>query len=447
MLALAPVTGFAKSSPLRLVATLALLAALGFTLAVCSDYGGEEAAAQQQEAPPPPAVAVVTLEAERIPVVNELPGRIAPTRIAGVLPRVSGIIEERVFTQGSLVEAGDVLYRIDPEPFRVRLESAEASLRRAESVALQARQEAERQEELRERAVSSVQRFDTAVAELAQAEADVSIAEANVAEARLNLDYAEVKAPISGRIGRANITEGALVSESSGETLATIQQLDPVYADFTQSAGDLLRLREALDAGSLTSDDAQEVGDAVVYLEYDDGSAYEEDGRLLFQETNVDTTTGQVTLRAEFPNPQGDLLPGLYVRVLIEQGVDDNAVSIPQQAVSRDPDGGAQVYVLDDENVAELRPIRLGRVVDETRWLVENGLEAGDRIVVEGLQKVRPDAPVTPEDWNPDTDAAAGTEDDAAADADDASAEGEMADDQAVDTDDAPAAAAQNAAE
>jgi membrane fusion protein (multidrug efflux system) len=291
-----------------------------------------------------------------------------------------------------------VLYRIDPAQFRVQVASAEATLQRAQSVQLQARQAADRQTQLRERNVSSGQQMDNAVAALAQADAEVAIASAGLAAAQLNLDYAEIKAPISGRIGRAMITEGALVSTNSAESLATIQQLDPVYADFTQSANALLKLRKALENGALTSSNP---GEARVLLRLDDGSEYAHAGRLLFLEAAVDETTGQVTLRGEFPNPEGDLLPGMYVRVLIEQGVEQNAIAVPQQAIQRDSIGQSQVYVVNDENIAELRTVRVGRTVGE-RWVVEDGLKAGDKIVVEGFQKIRPGAPVSAQPWKPE---------------------------------------------
>jgi membrane fusion protein (multidrug efflux system) len=283
--------------PLKIAAAAALLS----LVAACSEA---ESSAKAPAAPPPSAVSVVEVTPEPIPILNELPGRIAPTRIAEVRPRVSGIVLERVIEQGSLVEQGDVLSRIDPAQFRVQVASAEATLQRAQSVQLQARQAADRQTQLRERNVASGQQMDNAVAALAQADAEVAIANAGLAEAQLNLDYAEIKAPISGRIGRAMITEGALVSTNSAESLATIQQLDPVYADFTQSANALLKLRKALENGALTSSNP---GEARVLLRLDDGSEYAHAGRLLFLEAAVDATTGQVTLRGEFPNPEGDL--------------------------------------------------------------------------------------------------------------------------------------------
>jgi membrane fusion protein (multidrug efflux system) len=399
------------SFPLKIATAAALLS----LVAACSEA---ESAAEAPAAPPPSAVSVVEVTPEPIPILNELPGRIAPTRIAEVRPRVSGIVLERVFEQGSLVEQGDVLYRIDPAQFRVQVASAEATLQRAQSVQLQARQAADRQTQLRERNVASGQQMDNAVAALAQADAEVAIASAGLAEAQLNLDYAEIKAPISGRIGRAMITEGALVSANSAESLATIQQLDPVYADFTQSANELLRLRRALENGAVTN---AEPGEARVLLRLDDGSEYAHAGRLLFLEAAVDATTGQVTLRGEFPNPEGDLLPGMYVRVLIEQGVEQNAIAVPQQAIQRDSGGQSQVYVVNKENLAELKTVRVGRIVGE-RWVIEEGLDAGDKVVVEGFQKIRPGAPVSAQPWKPDDskkvtggDAPAGSDSESAA--------------------------------
>ncbi len=279
-----------------------------------------------------------TVEPQDLPVTNNLPGRIAPTRIAEVRPRVSGIVVERVFQQGSLVKEGDVLYRIDPAPFHLRVQSAEATLKRALATQLQARQQADRIAELRTKNVASEQQSDNAVAALAQADADVASAEAGLASAKLDLQYSEVRAPISGRIGRALITEGALVGTGAADILATIQQLDPVYADFTQSAGELLELRRELKVGALTGTNP---GAANVKLMFDNGGEYPRPGQLLFSEATVDATTGQVTLRGQFPNPDGDLLPGMYVRVVLQQGVQRNAIAVPQQAVQRDGRGDA----------------------------------------------------------------------------------------------------------
>ncbi|GHC77596.1 efflux RND transporter periplasmic adaptor subunit [Limoniibacter endophyticus] len=378
----------------KLSLTALSLSAL-FLLAACGE-GDEQAGGQQM---PPSAVGVIELKAENIPIISDLPGRIAPTRIAEVRPRVTGMLVERVFEQGSMVEAGDVLYRIDAEPFRVQVESAKATLQRAQSVQLQAKQTLDRQQNLGSRNVVSTQQVENAVAALAQADADVAIARANLASAELELNYAAVKAPISGRIGRAMITEGALVSSSNAESLATIQQLDPVYADFTQTAGDLIKLRRGLESGALSSSDAEA---ATVTLFYDDGSEYEHKGKLLFQEATVDETTGQVTLRGEFPNPEGDLLPGMYVRVKVEQGVQRNALAVPQQAVQRDNSGQASVMVVGADNKAEIRRVRTDRAVGE-RWVVSEGLSPGDRVIVDGFQKIGPGAPVNPTPWQGDT--------------------------------------------
>ncbi len=333
---------------------------------------------------PPIALGTITVAPEDLPVITNLPGRIAPTRIAEVRPRVSGIVVERVFRQGSPVKQGDVLYRIDPAPFALRVRSAEATLKRAEAIELQARQQADRVQELRSRNVASPQQSDNAVSALAQADADVAAARAGLASAQLDLEYSEVRAPISGRIGRALITEGALVSSSSADNLATIQQLDTVYADVTQSVADLLALRRALVSGSLSRPDSETIR---ARLLLDTGSPYPHAGRLLFSEASVEATTGQVTLRAEFPNPEGDLLPGMYVRVEIEQGVEKNAILIPQQAIQRDARGQSQVHVLKADGTLEVRPVKAGRVVGN-RQVIETGLAARDQVVVEGFQKI-----------------------------------------------------------
>jgi membrane fusion protein (multidrug efflux system) len=374
------------------VVSYVLLCALGL-LASCE----EKKAPQQAFAFPPSAVSVITTVAEPLPITNDLPGRIAPTQISEVRPRVSGIVIQRVFQQGSMVKEGDVLYRIDPEPFKVQVASAEATLARARASQLQARQQADRQREMKKSNVTSAQAVEDAIANLAIADADVAAAEAGLSSAKLNLRYADVTAPISGRIGRAQITEGALVSGNGTENLATIQQLDPVYADFTQPAADLIRLRKALESGGVMSPK----GDAPVRLMLDDGSIYEHPGKLLFSEATVDATTGQVTLRGQFPNPEGDLLPGMYVRVLIEQGVEKNAIAVPQQAVQRDSAGKAQVYVVTADNTAQIRPVVVARAVDD-RWVISQGLKPGEKVVVEGFQKIGPGAKVVPSEWKAD---------------------------------------------
>ncbi|OWV75011.1 RND transporter [Rhizobium sp. R339] len=355
---------------------------------------GLPAHAQEGGAMPPAAVSVLKLNARPVPVVSELPGRIAATRVSEVRARVSGILQERVFEQGSLVHQGDALYRIDPALFRVRVASAEASLERARATQLNARQQLERQKSLRDRDVASGVEYDAAAVALAQADADVALAQAALEEAKINLGYTEVRAPITGIIGGALVTEGALVTADAGDALALIQQIDPVYADFTQSSGELLSLKRAVESGALAS---TEPGKADIKLVFDDGTVYDQAGKLLFSSASVDTTTGQVTLRGEFPNPKGDLLPGLYIRVRIEQAIRENAIVIPQRAVVRTAEGKAQVYVVEEGDVAQPRDVELGQS-SGNEWVVESGLSAGERLVVDGVQKLQPGAKVAPEE-------------------------------------------------
>lgn len=344
---------------------------------------------------PPPAVAVLQLQQRAVPVISELPGRIAATRVSEVRARVSGILQERVFQQGTLVKQGDVLYRIDPKLFRVRVASAQASLQKAKATQANAQQQFDRRKALKERDFASGVDYDAAAAALAQAEADVAMAEAALDEAKINLDYTEVRAPISGIIGGALVTEGALVTADGTQNLALIQQIDPAYADFTQSSSQLLALKRAVDEGKLASPAA---GQASVELVFDDGNSYRLPGKLLFASASVDATTGQVTLRAEFPNPKGDLLPGMYVRVRIAQAVQENAIVVPQRAVVRTPEGKAQIYVLAAGDVAEARGIVLGKAIGN-EWIVQSGLKAGERIIVDGAQKAQPGSKVVPEPW------------------------------------------------
>lgn len=344
-----------------------------------------------QDMPPTP-VSVQTMKSQPLPVINELPGRVAATRTAEVRPRIGGIVLERVFTQGSYVNAGDVLFKIDPAQYDVRVASAKATLARAEAARENAKDQLARTEALRARRVTAGVDLENATTTLAQAEADVAIAIASLQEAQLNAGYTDVTAPISGIVGRALVTEGALVSAQT-DILATIQQLDPVYVDVTQSSSQLFALQRARAAGELMMTENDQ---AQVQLFFDDGSEYPHPGKLLFSEASVDSSTGQITLRAEFPNPDGMLLPGLYVRARLEQAIRENALSIPQMAVQRDTNGQAFVYVLKDGDMVERRDLTLGQTV-ESAWLVEDGLEPGDRVVVEGAQKLYPDAKVAPE--------------------------------------------------
>ncbi len=404
--------------------------------------------AQQQQMPPTP-VAVLEMKTQPLPVVNELPGRVSATRVAEVRPRVSGIVLERVFEQGSFVNEGDVLYKIDPSQYAVAVASAEATLARADANQLNARDQQTRAEQLRERRVTSGVDLENAVTNLAIANAEVAIAQASLDKARLDLDYTEVKAPISGKIGRALVTEGALVT-SQTDVLATIQQLDPVYVDFTQSSSEVLALRRAMQSGQLV---ATAPGEARVRLIYDDGTDYEYPGKMLFSEATVDPSTGQVTMRGEFPNPEGDLLPGLYVRISIEQAVREDALALPQMAVQRDEQGNAFVYIIGAENKAERRGVLLGRTLG-SQWMVMDGLSAGDQVVVEGGQKLFPGADTAPEAWVEKTESTGGAAPAEDADATEAPAEaaGEPAaaqDAPADETSDAanPEAAAPDAAE
>lgn len=364
------------------------------------------ARAQDAMQMPPPAVGVLELKAHSVPVISELPGRVAATRTSEVRARVSGILQERVFQQGTLVKQGDVLYRIDPRLFRVRVDSAEASLRRAEATRDNAKVQFERQKTLRERNVASGIDYDSAALTLAQSEADVALAQSALDEARINLDYTEVRAPISGIIGGALVTEGALVTADGTSSLALIQQIDPVYVDFTQSAQDLIALRRAVAEGKLES---PKPGQASVTLVFDGGDTYPEKGKLLFSSASVDPTTGQVTLRAEFPNPRTELLPGMYVRIRIEQAVQQGAITVPQRAVLRTQDGRPQVYIVEADGTAKLRDVKLGQSIDQD-WVVESGLKAGEKLIVDGVQKVHPDSKVVPQPWSPDAKPQAGSD-------------------------------------
>jgi len=373
-----------------LIAVSALLLAAG--LAGCSE-GPEAKASSAQPAPEP--VGFVTVEQSPRPHIRELPGRIAPTRIAEVRARVSGIVTARSFEQGSSVKAGDVLYTLDAAPYEVELQAAQAALKRAEAVLQHEEQQAQRIKTLASTKTASPAQLETALAALYQARADVEARKADVARATLNLAYTTLRAPISGRIGRALVTEGALVGQGEATHMATIQHLDTVYADFTQSVSELTRLRRALANGDLEAAGPEA---AKVRLVLDNGEIYAHAGKLLFSDTTVDPTTGQVTLRGEFPNPNGELLPGMYVRVQIVEGVDPDALAVPQQSVRRNDAGNSEVYVVRDDNRAVALPVNLGRAVGEY-WLVEKGLKAGDRVIVDGFQKFVPGDVVDPKPW------------------------------------------------
>ncbi|MDR8384642.1 efflux RND transporter periplasmic adaptor subunit [Pseudomonas sp. JL2] len=347
---------------------------------------GCDSASTPQAAAPLPSVRVETVQARPLSISNELSGRIVAPRVAEVRARVAGVVLQRVFHEGRDVKQGDVLFRIDPAPFKADLDSAQAALRKAEANAFQARLQAQRYAQLIDDKAISGQDYDNARASVRQTAADVAASKAAVERAKLNLGYATVTAPISGRIGRALVTEGALVGQNESTPLALIQQLDPIHADLTQSTRELNDLRRAFRAGLL-----QAVGQdqAKATLIQDDGSPYPLPGKLLFTDLSVDPSTGQITLRSEFPNPDLDLLPGSFIRVRLEQAISNQGITVPQRAIQRDSAGVAQVLLLDAEQKVSQQPVQLGAVQND-RWVVTHGLKPGDRIVIEGLQHARP---------------------------------------------------------
>ncbi|WP_323113567.1 efflux RND transporter periplasmic adaptor subunit [Pseudomonas guariconensis] len=366
------------SFPYRL-RPLALLALLTLSLAGCND------AAEQDEQTPPPQVRVETVQAQPLAISTELSGRILAPRTAEVRARVSGVVLKRVYREGSDVKQGDVLFLIDPAPFKADHDAARATLAKAEANLYQARLQEQRYRELVDDKAVSRQEYDNARAAFLQASAIVAEAKAALERARLNLGYATVTAPISGRIGRALVTEGALVGQNETTPLATIQQLDPIHADVTQSTRELNTLRRAMRAGEL-----QQVGEgqARATLIQDDGTAYPLQGKLLFSDISVDPSTNQITLRSEFPNPDLDLLPGSYVRVRLDQAVQPKGISVPQRAILRDSAGVPKVLVVDAQARISERQVVLGNAQGD-RWIVTQGLAAGERVVIEGLQHVK----------------------------------------------------------
>lgn len=374
---------FLRIAPLGALAGIVLLTA-------CS---GEQASAPGG-AQPAPAVTVLTVRTESVSRTTELPGRTAPFLIAEVRPQVSGIVQARQFEEGSEVQAGQVLYRIDPAPYRAGYDSAKAERARAEANLYAAKLTADRYAELVKTSAISKQANDDAVAALRQAQAAVAAAQAAEDKAKIDLDYTEVKSPIAGRIGRSAVTPGALVTANQADALAVVQQLDPIYVDLTQSSTELLRLRRDLAAGRL-----QRAADATlpVKLILEDGSEYASEGKLASSEVTVDQTTGSVTLRALFPNPNDELLPGMYVRARLAQGVQDNTFLVPQAAVTRDPKGNAVVMVVGAENKVEARVVQTAEALGD-KWVVTEGLKPGERIIVEGLQRARPGTQVQPQE-------------------------------------------------
>jgi len=343
-------------------------------------------------APPPPEVGVVVATPTDVGLVTELPGRLEASRVAEVRARAAGILQARLFREGSDVKAGQPLFRIDPAPYAAAEQSAQASLARAEANAVQAKALAERYRPLVEANAVSKQDYASAVAAAKAADADVAVGRAAVQTARINLGYANVTAPISGRIGRALVTEGALVGQGDATQLAVIQQIDPLYVNFTQSATDALRLRRAMEAGQLKRASGSNAASVRIVME--DGSDYALPGKLLFSDLTVDSTTGQITLRAEVPNPNGVLLPGLYVRVKVEQAQATNAITVPQQAVTRTQQGDTLTVVAADGKLSK-RTVKIS-AAQNNQWIVLDGLKAGEQVMVDGFQKLQMMPPGTP---------------------------------------------------
>ncbi len=353
-----------------------------FVLAGCSEP------VAQSGPPPVPEVSVVTIAAQPVSLTTELAGRTSAFMVSEVRPQVGGIVKKRLFKEGSDVKAGETLYEIDAASYEANHNSAKATLAKAQANLKVAGLTAGRYKELVKINAVSKQDNDRAAAELLQAQADVASAKAALEMAAINLGYTRVTAPISGRIGQSSITPGALLAANQANPLATIQQLDPIYVDVTQSSIALMRLRRALESGSLsTSSDAR----ANVRLILEDGTQYQHSGELQFSDVSVDPGTGMVTLRAVFPNPGQQLLPGMYVRAILEEGVRDKAILVPQQGVTRDSKGNATALLVNSEGKVESRALTATRTIGD-QWLVDAGIAAGERVIVEGVQKVRPGA-------------------------------------------------------
>ncbi|WP_419964783.1 efflux RND transporter periplasmic adaptor subunit [Pelomonas caseinilytica] len=381
-----------------LVRGIAGAGALAMALGGC----GQSTTGAAPAAPPPPEVGVVTVTPGRADLAAELPGRLEAYRVAQVRARAAGILQRRLFNEGSDVKAGQPLFEIDPAPYRAALASAQAQLARAEANLLQAQALADRYAPLAKSQAVSQQEALNAQAAAQQARADVAAGKAAVQTAQINLGYASVTSPIAGRIGRALVTEGALVGQGEATPLAIVQQVDRLYVNFTQSASEVMRLRQALADGKLQSA-GKDAAKVEVLLE--DGSIYAQPGKLLFSDLSVDANTGQITLRAELPNPQGLLLPGLYVRVRLAQAEVSDAVWLPQQAVARGATGESVLVVADDGSVSA-RPVKLGPARSGNA-LVLSGLKAGEKVIVDGLQKAKAGGKARPVPWQPAASGAA----------------------------------------
>lgn len=371
----------------RITPVLFLVVALALPLFYgCGDKGQSEAHVQM----PDPEVGVFTMEAGQVALTTVLPGRISAHEVSDVRPQVGGIVQKRLFAEGTDVRAGETLYQLDPATFQATYDNAKAALAKAEANALPARLKAERYSGLAATGAVSKQENDEVQALRHQYEAEVVAARAALETARINLGYTRVTAPISGRIGKSSVTPGALVTANQETALATIQRIDSVYVDVTQSGAELLRLKREFASGRLKKTSG---GAAKVRLLFEDGSEYGQEGSLQFSDITVDQSTGVITLRAVFPNANHDLLPGMYVRAVLEEGVEEQALLAPQAAIIRDAKGQGSVLLVTAENTVESRPVLTGRLLGD-KILIADGLKAGDRVIIDGLQKVRPGAKV-----------------------------------------------------
>ncbi|MDN3391159.1 efflux RND transporter periplasmic adaptor subunit [Pseudoalteromonas sp. APC 3691] len=380
------------------IALFVLSALVGSVALTGCDQATEQSQASAPKAVP---VGVLTLKSQALTLKKELPGRISAFQIAEIRPQVSGIVQSRLFVEGNEVKQGQALYQIDPATFEADLAASEASVARAEASIASSKSKASRYKELLKIKAVSQQDFDEADAAYKQANAELLTAKAQLKSAQINLDYSHVSSPISGQISKSSVTVGALVSANQSTALATVTQLDPIYIDLTQSSNELTQLKKAISSGALTVDSANQTD---VELIMEDGSIYPHKGTLQFSEVTVDPSTGSVTLRAKFSNPEKLLLPGMYARASIVEGVKAGAILAPQRGVSRNSKGEPTAMVVSKDNTVESRVLKVDRTIGSD-WLVTDGLSDGDKLIVEGLQKIRPGAPVNPSEIQSSTKA------------------------------------------
>lgn len=376
------------------IALFVLTALVGSVALIGCDQAADS---QQASAPQAVPVGVITLKSQALTLKKELPGRISAFQIAEIRPQVSGIVQSRLFKEGAQVKQGQALYQIDPATFEADLAASEAAVARAEASIASTKSKASRYSELLKIKAVSQQDFDEADAAQKQAQAELLTAKAQLKSAQINLDYSHVSSPISGQISKSSVTVGALVSANQTTALATVTQLDPIYVDLTQSSNELTQLKKAISSGLLSVDSQSQTD---VELQMEDGSTYPLKGTLQFSEVTVDPSTGSVTLRAKFPNPDKLLLPGMYARASVVEGVKQNAILVPQRGVSRNTKGEPTAMVVSKENTVESRVLKVDRTIG-SNWLVTDGLSDGDKLIIEGLQKIRPGAPVTPTEVSP----------------------------------------------